>query len=157
MNQEKYNDPTADIAVARVTKEEKYKLPKDEYLRAVRYALQYKEWVKELNTPPDSSKAIAYDGDHVQTSGSFDPVVDLAEHRYELAKKKKLLEDTIMETAPEIYKYMLFGVAYGFTFWQLKEKGLRYEKDAYYLRRRKFYYYYSKKLNYIDDNRKILK
>lgn len=146
MNQEKYNDSTADIAVARVAKEEKYKLPKDEYLKAVRYALQYKEWVKELNTPPDSSKAISYDGDHVQISGGYDPVVDLAERRYELSKKKQLLEDTIMEVAPEIYKYMLLGVAYGFTFWQLKEKGLRYEKDAYYLRRRKFYYYYSKKL-----------
>ncbi len=146
MNQEKYKDPTADTAVARVAREEKYKLPKDEYLSAVRYALQYREWVRELNTPPDSSKAISYEGEHVQSSGGYDPVVDLAERRYELSQKKRLLEDTIREVAPEIYEYMLLGVAYGFTFWQLKEKGLQYEKNAYYLRRRKFYFYYSKKI-----------
>lgn len=152
MNQEKYSDPTADIAVARVAKEERYKLPKDDYLAAVRHALQYREWVRELKTPPDAMKGISYDGEHVQTSGGYDSVTDLAERRYELAKKKKVLEDTVKEVAPEIYKYMLLGVAYGFSFWQLKEKGMPCEKDAYYLRRKKFYFFYSKKIRTIDSN-----
>ena len=66
--------------------------------------------------------------------------------RYMLEKKKKLVEDTAREVAPEIYDYLILGVAYGWTFWQLQAKGMPCEKDTYYNRRRKFYHLLAKKI-----------
>ena len=66
--------------------------------------------------------------------------------RYMLEKKKKLVEDTAREVAPEIYDYLILGVAYGWTFWQLQAKGMPCGKRQFYERRRRFYYELSWKL-----------
>ena len=95
---------------------------------------------------PDTSKAITYDGDKVQTSGGYDACSEAAMRRYALAKKKQLVEDTVREVAPEIYEYLLLGVAYGVPFWKLQEKGISCEKTMYYERRKKFYYLLAKKI-----------
>lgn len=95
---------------------------------------------------PDTSKAITYDGEKVQTSGGYDACSETAMRRYMLEKKKKLVEDTAREVAPEIYDYLVLGVAYGWTFWQLQAKGMPCEKDMYYDRRHKFYYLLAQKI-----------
>ena len=102
--------------------------------------------MQELRTEPDTSKAITYDGEKVQTSGEYDACSETAMRRYTLEKKKKLVEDTAREVAPEIYDYLILGVAYGWTFWQLQAKGMPCEKDTYYNRRRKFYHLLAKKI-----------
>lgn len=125
-----------------------YYLPKQEFLTVLHFALQYPAWEAELRTVPDTSKAITYDADKVQTCGDYDPNVETAMRRYTIAMKKKLVDDTIAEVAPEIADHLLLGVCYGFTFWQLKamEKPIPCEKDMYYNRRRRFYYELSKKI-----------
>ena len=110
------------------------------------FSLQYPNWVQELRTEPDTSKAITYDEERVQTSGGYDACSETAMRRYALAKKKQLVEDTVREVAPEIYEYLLLGVAYGWTFWQLKQQGIQCEKTMYYERRRKFYYILAQKI-----------
>lgn len=121
-------------------------LPKEEFLTVLHFALQYPNWVQELRTEPDTSKAITYDEERVQTSGGYDACSETAMRRYMLEKKKKLVEDTAREVAPEIYDYLILGVAYGWTFWQLQAKGMPCEKDMYYNRRRKFYHLLAKKI-----------
>ena len=43
-------------------------IPKEDYNTALHYAKRYPVWKEELNTAPDTSRAIRYDTDKVQTS-----------------------------------------------------------------------------------------
>lgn len=129
-----------------LSEKNEFYLPKEEFLTVLHFALQYPNWVQELRTEPDTSKAITYDEERVQTSGGYDACSETAMRRYMLEKKKKLVEDTVREVAPEIYDYLLLGVAYGWTFWQLQEKGMPCGKDMYYDRRHKFYYLLAQKI-----------
>lgn len=129
-----------------LSEKNEFYLPKEEFLTVLHFALQYPNWVQELRTEPDTSKAITYDEERVQTSGGYDACSETAMRRYMLEKKKKLVEDTAREVAPEIYDYLILGVAYGWTFWQLQAKGMPCEKDTYYNRRRKFYHLLAKKI-----------
>lgn len=129
-----------------LSEKNEFYLPKEEFLTVLHFALQYPNWVQELRTEPDTSKAITYDEERVQTSGGYDTCSETAMRRYMLEKKKKLVEDTAREVAPEIYDYLILGVAYGWTFWQLQAKGMPCEKDTYYNRRRKFYHLLAKKI-----------
>ena len=129
-----------------MSEKNEFYLPKEEFLTVLHFSLQYPNWVQELRTEPDTSKAITYDEERVQTSGGYDACSETAMRRYALAKKKQLVEDTVREVAPEIYEYLLLGVAYGWTFWQLKKQGIQCEKTMYYERRRKFYYILAQKI-----------
>lgn len=123
-----------------------YFLQKEEYLTVLHYALQYPAWEAELRTVPDTSKAITYDADKVQTSGGYDSNAETAMWRYTISQKKQMIDETVAMVAPEIKDYLLLGVAYGFTFYQLKDKGMPCEKDMYYNRRQRFFYELSKKI-----------
>ena len=123
-----------------------YFLPREEYLTALHFALRYPLWCEELRTDPDTSRAIRYDGDRVQTSGGSDMTAETAMRRKIIADKKKLVEETAMAAGKEIYPFLLKGVTGGFTFWQLKQQGLPCEKDMYYDRRHKFYYLLAQKI-----------
>ena len=129
-----------------MSEKNEFYLPKEEFLTVLHFAQQYPNWERELRTEPDTSKAITYDEERVQTSGGYDACSEAAMRRYALAKKKQLVEDTVREVAPEIYEYLLLGVAYGWTFWQLKQQGIQCEKTMYYERRRKFYYILAQKI-----------
>ncbi len=124
----------------------KYYLPKEEFLTVLHFALQYGNWVAELRTVPDTSKAITYDADKVQTPGGYDPNAEVAMRRYELSRKRDLVDGVIRQVAPEIEEFLRLGVCYGFTFWQLKDRGMPCEKDMYYDRRHRFYWELAKKI-----------
>lgn len=124
----------------------KYWLPTEEYRTALHYAAQYEEWQKELSIPPDTSKAVAYDGEKVKTSGGYDATSETAIRRYLIAQKKAKVEQTVVEVAPEIKGYLLLGVGYRMTYNQLKNRGIPCGKSYYYNKRQKFYYELSKKI-----------
>lgn len=136
-----------------MSEKNEFYLPKEEFLTVLHFALQYPNWVQELRTEPDTSKAITYDGEKVQTSGGYDACSETAMRRYTLEKKKKLVEDTAREVAPEIFDYLILGVAYGWTFWQLQAKGMPCGKNAYYRKRRQFYYCLSSEMNNVVNLR----
>lgn len=123
-----------------------YYLPEHEYLTAVHYALQYPQWCKELRRAPDSSKAITYDKIRVQSSNEYDANAELAMRRYEIARKKEMVERTAKEAGPEIYKWLLWGVTKGLTYWQLRQRGIPCGKNMYYTCRQRFYFELSKKI-----------
>ena len=123
-------------------KKTKYYLPKEDYLTAIHYSLRYPLWKEELDSFADTSKAITYDKERVQTSNNYDSTFEAAIRisESEMAAKVKLIDDTITLTAKGQDYYLRLGVCYGLTFEQLKSKGLPYEKDAYYEMRRHYYY-----------------
>lgn len=112
-------------------------IPKQDYLAAIHWCLRYPLWKAEIELVPDSSKAIEYDKDHVQTSNDFDPVSSLAIRRAEISRKMSLLEDTIRSVDESIYNFLLLGVGYGYTENQLRERGMPCGHNYYYDKRRK--------------------
>lgn len=123
-----------------------YYLPKEEYLTVIHFARQYPMWQQALALPPDTIRAITYDGEKVQSSGGYDPTVETAIKRSMIADKMKLVEDTAMEAGGEIASYLLAGVTMGRTFMELWQQGMPCERDMYYKRRQKFYWLLAQKI-----------
>lgn len=118
----------------------KYYIPKEDYLTAIHYSLRYPLWLAEVNDIADTSAAIRYDKDKVQTSGDNDPTFKAALKISKINEKIKLVDDIISLVTSDNGYYLRLGVCYGLTFDQLKSRGMAYERDAYYLMRRKYYY-----------------
>lgn len=126
----------------------KYAIPKEDYLTAVHYSLRYPVWKKELEAMANTSRAITYDKDKVQTSGGYDSTFEAAVRISEsdMQRKIKLIDDTIAIVSDGMDYYLCLGVCYGFTFDQLKGKGLPCERDKYYQIRRRYYYELAKRI-----------
>ena len=123
-----------------------YYLPKEEYLTAIHYALRYPLMLAELNDARDTSSAIRYDKDCVQTSPSDDIIMNAALRATELSNKIKLIEDTTTLCAEGMESYLKLGVCYGLTFGQLESRGIPCGHKKYYEIRRRFLYELSKKI-----------
>ena len=128
------------------SKDSKYWIPTEDFKTAVHWSLRYPLWVAELSIEPDTSQAIRYDLTKVQTSGGGNPTENEAIYRNELRRKKELLEETVREVAPEIYKYLLLGVTQGRTVYQLIDEGMPCSKDYFVERRQRYYYTISKRI-----------
>lgn len=124
----------------------KYYVEKELYLTTIHFCKQYPAWIAELNIQPDTSKAITYDRDRVQTSISGDATADLAMRRAELARKARLVETVAEDVAGSMHKWLILGVCYGIPFFQLHDQGMPCGKDLYYNMRRKFYYQMSQRI-----------
>jgi hypothetical protein len=118
----------------------KYYVEKELYLTTVHFCRQYPSWLAELSIQPDTSKAITYDKERVQTSVSGDTTAEIAIRRAELSRKVKLVDDTASFIAGTMDKWLILGVCYGIPFYQLLERGIPCGKDLYYNMRRKFYH-----------------
>lgn len=131
------------------SKKNKYYLPRQEYLSAIHYALRYPYLLEELkNINADSSQGIRYDKDKVQNSNLYDATSEIALERATLQEKiDKIvgaLEDAT-DTKTEL-KYLRMHVCYGFTRWQLEEKGMKCGEYRFSNMRQYFYYLLSKRI-----------
>jgi len=132
------------------SKKSKYYLPKEEYLTAIHYALRYPYLLEELQTiaNADTSQAIRYDKDKIQTSNLYDATAETAMLRAELQEKIDKINsalDTATHNKRE-RKYLLLGVCHGVNYWQLERKGIPCGKARYYTMRRVFYYTLAQKI-----------
>lgn len=120
----------------------KYAIPKEDYLTAIHYSLRYPLWREEVESMADTSKAITYDKDKVQTSFGYDSTFEAAVRIADSNKQHKiqLIDDIIKLVADDMDYWLRLGVCYGLTFNQLKGKGMPCEKDTYYTMRRRYYY-----------------
>ena len=126
----------------------KYALDKNEYLNAVYYARRYRKWLDEYHALADSGKGIRYDLDKVQTSGDYDPVEAAGIRRAELSKKIKQIEQTAIETDPDLAQWILQSVTDEFaTFSYLSRvKGLPCSRNTLSRRRSKYYFLLAQKI-----------
>ena len=117
-----------------------YCLPKEDYITAVHYALRYPTLLADL-PPADSGSAIRYDRERVQSSIQYDATSDIAMKRTAIAEKLKIIDDTILEVAPDNLEHFLkLGVCYGFTYDQLLGRKMPMSRNQYYEMRRHFYF-----------------
>ena len=126
----------------------RYFIPKEDYLTAVHYSLRYPLWKEEVDSMADTSRAITYDKDKVQTSSDYDSTFEAAVRITDsyAMQKIKMIDDIITLVSDGMDYYLRLGVCYGLTFDQLKGKGMPCEKDKYYLMRRHYYFELSKRI-----------
>lgn len=128
-----------------LSKKSKYWLPAEEFKTACHYARRYPLLEAELRTIGTVS-GLSYDGEAVQTSSLGDPTESAGVRRAEISRKMDLIRSSAHEAAPDIAEFLMMGVAYGYTFYQLVDAGIPCGKNYYYERRRKFYYLLAKKI-----------
>ena len=75
----------------------KYYIPKEDYLTAIHYSLRYPLLKEEVESMADTSKAITYDKDKVQSTSDYDSTMEAAIKIMESDKQHKMqiIEDTI--------------------------------------------------------------
>lgn len=129
-----------------LSRESEYFIPGNLYRQCIYFCRQYPDWAAALSSPPDSGKGIDYSVPRVQTSGDFDPVEAEGIRRHQYAIKKQIVDDAIMEAAPEIAKWLLLGVAYRKSFEDLEAMGMPCGREYYFRRRRKFFWLLSFKI-----------
>ena len=93
-----------------LSEKNKYYLPKEDYLTAIHYALRYPMMLAELDDVRDTSTAIRYDKDKVQTSPSDSMIMNAAIKASQLSDKVKMIEDAIAVTANGLDTYLKWGV-----------------------------------------------
>ncbi len=128
-----------------LSKKNPYWIPKEKYYELLYFSRQYNTMRQEkrdlLRTYPSIGT-----GEYVMTSDISDPVIKAAVRAEELSAKMKLIEDTVMEAGPDIYKWLLIGVTTDYSYNYLAKKlNMPAGKDLYYDRYRKYFYYLSKK------------
>ena len=125
----------------------KYYIPKEDYLTAIHYSLRYPIWKMEMDSIADTSRAIRYDKDNVQ-SGDYDSTFEAAVLLTEstTAKKIRLIDDIITQVSKGLDNWLRLGVCYGLTFEELKSKGMPCERGLYYQIRRHYYFELAKKI-----------
>ena len=130
-----------------LSQKNEYYIPKEDYLTAIHYSRRYPLWLAEIQTAADTSKAIRYDMDKVQTSvGNGDTTANTAIRISALIDKVNTIEDTIRDVAMGMDYYLRLGVCYKLTFKELKGKGMPCERTTYYKIRQHYYYELSKKI-----------
>ena len=118
----------------------KYYIPKEDYLTAIHYSLRYPLWLEQVKDQANTSRAINYDSEKVQTSGISDITANAAIKISETNEKIQMIEGLIEYVGKDLSRFLKLGVCYGLTFEQLKGKGMPCERDKYYLMRRHYYF-----------------
>lgn len=128
--------------------EDKYGISKHKFLEVKYHCLQYPEWRKELANLTDAIKGMQYGQEGKGSKSQVSSTERLAIKRLELEEKCKRIEQTAIETDPEIYQWLLEGVTTEYaTYRYLRDaKGIPCGDQKYYKTRRKFYWLLSQKI-----------
>lgn len=128
--------------------EDKYGINKHKFLEVKYHCLQYPEWRKELANLTDAIKGMQYGQEGKGSKSQASSTERLAIKRLELEEKCKRIEQTAIETDPEIYQWLLEGVTTEYaTYRYLRDaKGIPCGDQKYYKTRRKFYWLLSQKI-----------
>lgn len=128
-------------------------LPKYKFMTALYYALQYSEWRNEYKTISDTSKAIRYDLDKVQTSGDDDPTERVGMRRAELRRKMDVIEEVAKAAGAELADWLLIGVTQEGASYKYLRNNLKMPcgENKYYDMRSRFYFELSKKIEKIGS------
>ncbi|MBS4959320.1 MAG: hypothetical protein KHZ62_00675 [Clostridiales bacterium] len=135
------------MAEVRPINEKRYGVSKHKFLETYHFCLQYNEWLRELQVETDTVQSPVLT-DLPPDKTTRDKTGMLAVKRAQLDKKRRLVEETAREAAPEIFPWLLKAVTTnGASYIYLKERmDIPCGKDLFYDRRRKFYWLLANKL-----------
>lgn len=127
------------------TQKNEYWIPKQAFLTAVHYCLQYPEWKAEkrrilMEAEPRSAAPDDRGRDP-------DPTMRAAVRLAEVTRKIDIVEQTAKDASPDLYKWLLKGVTRDLSYNLLRTKyGIPCGRDEYSKVRRRFYYMINKKI-----------
>lgn len=114
------------------------------YVRS--FCEQYGFYKAEYESLEDTSKAITL-SDMPKGTSLGDPTQNAAFRRAELSEKVNLIENLVHEVAPEIEKWLLFGVTQGVSYkWMHDIHHIPCGKNYYYDKEHEFFYKLSMKI-----------
>lgn len=127
--------------------EKKYNISKHRFAELYNFCLQYNEWKDELKYKTDSVASPVIT-DMPSSHSNQSNVEALALRRKQLEEKCKLVEQTAIETDPDLYQYILKAVTTEYVTYNYLETimNIPCSRNTYYDRRRKFYYLLSQKM-----------
>ena len=107
----------------------------------------YKRWKYRLMDLRNTMKAIDYDKDRVQTSGTFDQTADIAIKCEELERRIKLIDDTARFVDPGLAFWIIRGATDEYvTVQELMQQGMPCSRNTFGRMTDKFYYLISKEI-----------
>ena len=131
----------------RPRKKSKYFVEPELFDNVVTFVRCYPLWIKDLETLPDSSKAITYDSEKVQTSNSYDATSELALKRVEIEHKVTIVEDAAKQSGGDFWEWIIKGTTTrDFTIEDLIAQGMPCSRGPFIKMRQHFYYLVSKKI-----------
>lgn len=124
----------------------KYGISGNRFRELYYWCLQYNEWKDELRYKTDTVRSIEITDMPTAHNGS-DATQQLAIRRVQLARNCELIEQTALETDPDIYQYLLKAVTDENVSYRYLEMimGIPCSRNTYYDRRRKFYWLLSQR------------
>lgn len=125
--------------------EKKYKISKYRFKELYYFCLQYNDWMKEIRENRMLSSIEQGEG---KGNNIGKPTENAGLRNADLTQRVKMIEQTAIEAAPDIYQYILLAVTnadYTYNYLRMM-KGLPCGKNKFYLARRKFYYLLSEKI-----------
>ena len=127
--------------------EKKYNISKHRFSELYHFCLQYNEWKDELKYKTDNVASPVIT-DMPATHNNESNVEALALRRKQLLDKCKLVEQTAIETDPELYQYILKAVTTEYVTYNYLQTimNIPCSRNTYYDRRRKFYFLLSQKM-----------
>lgn len=125
----------------RTSQKSKWYLSNELYDTVLHYARNYPEWKAEYDFC-NPNGGISYDRDRVQTSGDYDPTEAIGIRHAALKDKIDRIEKAAQLAAPDevLRKFLMLGVCYGLTRYQLEQQRMPCTKNTYAAMRGKFYY-----------------
>lgn len=130
---------------AELSKKNPYWIPREKYYELLYFSRQYWTMKQEKKELLRTYPTISYDANYT-ISDISNPVEKAVCRVSYLTDMMKLIEDTIKEVDPDIYKWLLNGVTTDKSYEYLNQKmGLPMSRSAYYERYRKYFFLLSKK------------
>ena len=127
--------------------EKKYNISKHRFAELYNFCLQYNEWKDELKYKTDNVASPVIT-DMPTAHNNESNVEALALRRKQLLDKCKLVEQTAIETDPDLYQYILKAVTTEYVTYNYLQTimNIPCSRNTYYDRRRKFYFLLSQKM-----------
>lgn len=125
---------------AKLSEDNPYWISKHRYYELKHFCLQYPEWKKLYSAGVNTMKSPNFS--RVGNSGNAsDPVGEAAARVEIFSRRMKMVEQTAIETDPELYSYILRCVTEGCSYVALRTYlGIPCGRDYFYERYRKFFW-----------------
>jgi len=131
------------MANKRDIKLDEFNISKFAYRELNNFCLQYPEKVKSLKNITYLKAQTYSDMPHGSEVGN--PTMEAALRNVQLSNDIRMIEQSAIEAAPEIYQYIMLMATEGYSFAMLKSCYMPCEKSYFYNHRRMFYYILAKR------------
>lgn len=133
----------------RPTAKSKYYVPFALWDNAITFCRCYPLWIAELSVCDTSKTITDYENQiHVQTSGDYNPVEEMAIRRVKLQEKVDIVENAAraMTSSEIMVKYLIMGVTHHLSYDTLQKQGIPCGRRQYHEMRRGMIYHVAQQI-----------